>query len=44
MNMMFHSCNGFSLGINPALFSGPDPMWRDVLKSMLPQIQYVKQI
>lgn len=33
MNMMFHSCNGFSLGINPATFCGPDPMWRDALQS-----------
>ncbi|RMD39927.1 hypothetical protein DV735_g5209, partial [Chaetothyriales sp. CBS 134920] len=31
MNIMFHSCNGFSTSINPNLFSGPDPLWRDVL-------------
>lgn len=31
MNIMFHSCNGFSLAVNPDLFSGPDPLWRDVL-------------
>jgi len=31
MNVMFHSCNGFSLAVNPNLFSGPDPLWRDVL-------------
>ena len=31
MNIMFHSCNGFSLGINSHEFSGPDPLWRDVL-------------
>ncbi|KAB8698110.1 hypothetical protein FH972_026360 [Carpinus fangiana] len=31
MNIMFHSCNGFSLSVNPDEFSGPDPMWRDVL-------------
>ncbi|KAL2444515.1 hypothetical protein ABEF95_016960 [Exophiala dermatitidis] len=31
MNIMFHSCNGFSLSVNPNNFSGPDPMWRDVL-------------
>ena len=31
MNIMFHSCNGFSLSVNPNQFSGPDPMWRDVL-------------
>ena len=35
MNIMFHSCNGFSLGINPATFCGPDPMWRDALQSEL---------
>ncbi|KAL7917132.1 hypothetical protein ACQKWADRAFT_307519 [Trichoderma austrokoningii] len=33
MNMMFHSCNGFSIGVNPNEMSGPDPMWRDVLNS-----------
>jgi hypothetical protein len=33
MNMMFHSCNGFSLSVNPHDFSGPDPLWRDVLNS-----------
>jgi hypothetical protein len=33
MNIMFHSCNGFSLGVNPDQFSGPDPMWRDVLNT-----------
>jgi hypothetical protein len=31
MNIMFHSCNGFSLGVDTNQFSGPDPMWRDVL-------------
>ena len=31
MNIMFHSCNGFSLSVNPDVFSGPDPLWRDVL-------------
>lgn len=31
MNVMFHSCNGFSLSVDPNSFSGPDPMWRDVL-------------
>ncbi|KAF2482339.1 hypothetical protein BDY17DRAFT_251872, partial [Neohortaea acidophila] len=31
MNMMFHSCNGFSLSVDPNVFSGPDPLWRDVL-------------
>ena len=33
MNMMFHSCNGFSLSVNPDEFSGPDPLWRDVLNT-----------
>lgn len=33
MNMMFHSCNGFSLSTNPHNFCGPDPMWRDVLNT-----------
>ncbi|KXL46788.1 MAG: hypothetical protein FE78DRAFT_145428, partial [Acidomyces sp. 'richmondensis'] len=31
MNIMFHSCNGFSLSVNPDAFSGPDPLWRDVM-------------
>lgn len=31
MNIMFHSCNGFSLAVNTNQFSGPDPLWRDVL-------------
>ncbi|KAI1132752.1 hypothetical protein F5Y10DRAFT_185256 [Nemania abortiva] len=31
MNIMFHSCNGFSQRVNSDDFSGPDPMWRDVL-------------
>ena len=33
MNLMFHSCNGFSMSVNPDLFSGPDPLWRDVLNT-----------
>jgi hypothetical protein len=33
MNIMFHSCNGFSLGVDTNRFSGPDPMWRDVLNT-----------
>ena len=33
MNMMFHSCNGFSLSVTSDEFSGPDPMWRDVLNT-----------
>ena len=31
MNIMFHSCNGFSTSVKPDQFSGPDPLWRDVL-------------
>ncbi|KAK3336039.1 hypothetical protein B0T19DRAFT_26561 [Cercophora scortea] len=33
MNIMFHSCNGFSLNVDTDQFSGPDPMWRDVLNT-----------
>lgn len=33
MNMMFYTCNGFSVSVNPNELSGPDPMWRDVLNS-----------
>ncbi|KAK7962357.1 uncharacterized protein PG986_003182 [Apiospora aurea] len=33
MNIMFHSCNGFSLSVKSDDFSGPDPMWRDVLNN-----------
>ena len=33
MNIMFHSCNGFSLSVNPDQFGGPDPLWRDVLNT-----------
>ncbi|KAK4218249.1 hypothetical protein QBC37DRAFT_437504 [Rhypophila decipiens] len=33
MNIMFHSCNGFSLSVDTDEFSGPDPMWRDVLNT-----------
>lgn len=33
MNIMFHSCNGFSLSVKPDQFSGPDPLWRDVLNA-----------
>ncbi|KAK2591343.1 hypothetical protein QQS21_010968 [Conoideocrella luteorostrata] len=33
MNMMFHSCNGFSASVNPDDLSGPDPMWRDMLNT-----------
>jgi hypothetical protein len=31
MNIMFHSCNGFSMSVEPDNFSGPDPLWRDVM-------------
>lgn len=30
---MFQSCNGFSLSVNPHPYSGPDPLWRDVLNA-----------
>jgi hypothetical protein len=33
MNIMFHSCNGFSHDIDPNQYCGPDPMWRDVLNT-----------
>ncbi|KAI9684088.1 MAG: hypothetical protein M1829_003358 [Trizodia sp. TS-e1964] len=33
MNIMFHSCNGFSANVEPDKFSGPDPLWRDVLNT-----------
>ncbi|KAL8738443.1 MAG: hypothetical protein Q9181_000757 [Wetmoreana brouardii] len=33
MNTMFHSCNGFSMSVDPNQFSGPDPLWRDVLNN-----------
>lgn len=33
MNIMFHSCNGFSMSVNPDELSGPDPLWRDVLNN-----------
>jgi hypothetical protein len=33
MNMMFHSCNGFSDNSKANAMSGPDPMWRDVLNT-----------
>lgn len=32
MNIMFHSCNGFSLSVNPDDFCGPNPLWSDVLR------------
>lgn len=33
MNIAFHSCNGFSQTVNPDEFSGPDPLWRDLLNA-----------
>jgi hypothetical protein len=33
MNVMFQSCNGFSLSVEPDPYSGPDPLWRDVLNA-----------
>ncbi|KAH8732798.1 hypothetical protein GQ44DRAFT_754351 [Phaeosphaeriaceae sp. PMI808] len=33
MNIMFHSCNGFSSSVDPTQFCGPDPLWRDVLNT-----------
>ena len=33
MHIMFHTCNGFSMSVNPDNFNGPDPMWRDVLNT-----------
>ncbi|KAL4913362.1 hypothetical protein BDW62DRAFT_165970 [Aspergillus aurantiobrunneus] len=31
MNIMYHSCNGFTAGVDSNKFCGPDPLWRDVL-------------
>ena len=31
MNIMFHSCNGFSHSVKTAEWCGPDPLWRDVM-------------
>ena len=33
MNLMFHSCNGFSMSVDADKFGGPDPLWRDVLNA-----------
>jgi len=33
MNVMFYSCNGFSMSVKTDEFCGPDPMWRDVLNT-----------
>lgn len=33
MNIMFHSCNGFSFSVDSNQFCGPDPLWRDVLNT-----------
>lgn len=32
MHLMYHSCNGFSLSVDTPAYSGPDPLWRDVLR------------
>ncbi|GAA5904867.1 uncharacterized protein JCM6883_004893 [Sporobolomyces salmoneus] len=32
MRVMYHSCNGFSGGVDTDSFNGPDPLWRDVLR------------
>ncbi|KAL4811294.1 hypothetical protein BDV18DRAFT_129068 [Aspergillus unguis] len=31
MNIMYHSGNGFTPGVDSNKFCGPDPLWRDVL-------------
>jgi hypothetical protein len=31
MNIMYHTCNGFTPGVDSNKLSGPDPLWRDVL-------------
>ena len=31
MNIMFHSCNGFSHSVKTQEWCGPDPLWRDVM-------------
>lgn len=31
-NVVAHSCNGFSSGVDPKPFNGPDPLWADVLR------------
>lgn len=33
MNIMFYSCNGFSMSVDTDKFCGPDPLWRDVLNT-----------
>jgi hypothetical protein len=33
MNMMFYSGNAFSVSVDTDHYSGPDPMWRDVLNT-----------
>ena len=32
MRLLFHSCNGFSLGIEPGAYAGP-VLWKEVLRS-----------
>ncbi|KAE8350494.1 hypothetical protein BDV28DRAFT_37319 [Aspergillus coremiiformis] len=31
MNVMYHTCNGFTPGVDSNKLCGPDPLWRDVL-------------
>ncbi|KAB8208278.1 hypothetical protein BDV34DRAFT_54127 [Aspergillus parasiticus] len=31
MNIMYHTCNGFTPGVDSNKLCGPDPLWRDVL-------------
>ncbi|KAF7592199.1 hypothetical protein BBP40_000540 [Aspergillus hancockii] len=31
MNIMYHTCNGFTPGVDSNRLCGPDPLWRDVL-------------
>lgn len=31
MNIMFHTCNGFTTTVDSNKFCGPDPLWRDVI-------------
>ena len=32
MRLLFHSCNGFSLGVEPGAYAGP-VLWKEVLRS-----------
>lgn len=33
MNIAFHSGNGFGVNVDTSKFSGPDPLWRDLLNT-----------